>query len=153
MADNAISPLNLEYAFTVTMYFNERIDFKGPRGGKGYVPSERGEISGPLLNGRVVPYSGADYAIFKEVSEGIKVNTHYMLQSDDGVWIYINNRGYLHRSPDPENPGQSRLYFRFTPFFEAPFGKYEWMSKTLFVGTGERLSNPDRSVFTYYAVR
>lgn len=153
MADLQIPGIELEYAFSVEIAFAERIDFVGPRRGKGYVPPASGTITGPLLSGRVVPYSGADYAIFSNVAEGIKVNTHYMLRTHDDTWIYINNRGYLHRSPDPENPEQTKLYFRFTPFFEAPFGKYEWMSRTLFVGTGERLSNPDRSEFTYYRVK
>jgi len=152
MADLQIPGLELEYAFSVTIYVAERIDFKGPRGGKGYVPPARGEVYGPLLNGRVVPYSGADYAIFDDIATtGIKVNTHYMLESDDGHWIYINNRGYLHRTPD-HNTGEVKLYFRMTPLFEAPFGPYEWMSRTMFVGTGERLTDPDRSQFTYYRV-
>jgi hypothetical protein len=101
----------------------------------------------------VVPYSGADFAIFKDLSQGIKANTHYMLQADDGTWIYINNRGYLNRSPDPDNPGQTRLYFRMTPLFEAPAGPHEWLARTMIVGTGQRLTNPDRSQFTYYRVR
>src|SRR5690606_23714489 len=120
--------IELEYAFTIEMNFAERIDFVGPRRGKGYVPPASGTVSGPLLNGRVVPYSGADYAIFKDLSQGIKINTHYMLETDDNVWIYINNRGFLNRSPDPDNPEQTRLYFRMTPLFEAPFGPYEWLS-------------------------
>jgi hypothetical protein len=153
MADLQIPGIKLEYAFSITMAFNERIDFQGPRGGKGYVPPYTGEIYGPMLSGRVVPYSGADYAIFRDISQGIKVNTHYMLETDDGDWIYINNIGYLHRSPDPENPEQTKLYFRFTPYFETPFGKHEWMSKNVIVGTGERLTNPDRSQFTYYLVK
>ena len=153
VAELEIPGLELEYAFSVTMHFNERIDFVGPRGGKGYVPPMSGEVYGPMLNGKVVPYSGADYAIFKDVREGIKVNTHYMLESDDGEWIYFNNKGYLHRSADPANPGQTKLYFRLTPYAEAPFGKYEWMSKRVMIGTGERLTNPDRSQFTYYLVK
>ncbi len=153
MADLQIPGIELEYAFSVEMFFAERIDFVGPRRGKGYVPPASGTISGPLLSGKVVPYSGADYAIFSNVAEGIKVNTHYMMQADDGTWIYINNRGFLHRDPDPDNPGQTKLYFRFTPFFEVPFGPYEWMARTLFIGTGERLANPDRSRFTYYRVK
>lgn len=153
MAALEIPGIELEYAFSITMNFNERIDFVGPRGGRGYVPPMRGEIYGPRLSGQVVPYSGADFAQFRDLSEGIKINTHYMLQADDGTWIYINNMGYLHRSPDPDDPGQTKLYFRFTPFFEAPHGPHEWMSRTLFVGTGERLTNPDRSQFTYYIVK
>ncbi len=152
MADLQIPAIELEYAFTIEMNFAERIDFVGPRRGKEYVPPASGTVSGPLLNGRVVPYSGADYAIFNDLSQGIKINTHYMLETDDNVWIYINNRGFLNRPPDPDNPGQTRLYFRMTPLFEAPFGPYEWLSRTMFVGTGERLVNPDRSLFTYYRV-
>lgn len=106
MADLQIPGIELEFAFAVEIIFAERIDFIGPRRGKGYVPPASGTISGPLLNGRVVPYSGADYAIFTDLAEGIKVNTHYMMQADDGTWIYINNRGFLHRSPDPANPGR-----------------------------------------------
>ncbi|MDT8398961.1 MAG: DUF3237 domain-containing protein [Pseudomonadales bacterium] len=153
MADLQIPGIELEYAFSISMVFNERIDFVGPRGGKGYVPPASGTVSGPRLNGRVVPYSGADYAIFKDLSQGIKVNTHYMLETDDGAWIYINNRGYLNRSPDPQNPGQTKLYFRMSPYFEAPNGPHEWLSRTVIIGTGERRSNPDRSEFTYYVVK
>jgi hypothetical protein len=153
MADLQIPGIELEYAFSITMAFAERIDFVGPRRGKGYVPPASGTVYGPLLNGRVVPYSGADFAIFKDISQGIKANTHYMLEADDGTWIYINNRGFLNRSPDPDNPGQTKLYFRMTPIFEAPFGPHEWLARTMVLGTGERLSNPDRSQFTYYRVK
>lgn len=154
MAEPQIPGLRLDYAFSLVMYFDERIEFVGPREGRGYVPPVSGEIVGPMLSGRVVPYSGADYAMWKgDRSGGMKINTHYMLQAENGDWIYINNMGYLHRSPDPENPGETKLYFRFTPYFETPPGENEWMSKHVFVGTGERLSNPDRSRFTYYVVR
>jgi len=40
-----------------------------------------------------------------------------------------------------------------TPMFEAPAGPHEWLARTMIVGTGQRLSNPDRSQFTYYRVK
>ena len=40
-----------------------------------------------------------------------------------------------------------------TPMFEAPAGPHEWLARTMIVGTGERLTNPDRSQFTYYRVK
>lgn len=118
-----------------------------------FEPISGRDICGPRLQGRAVSKSGADYAIFDDVSQSIKVDTHYMLVADDGAWIYINNRGYRHCSPDPRNPGETKLYFRMTPYFEAPFGPHEWLSRTVMLGTAERLSNPDRSQFTYYVVK
>ena len=52
MAAIDIPAIKLEYAFSVTMNFAERIDFIGPRGGKGYVPPASGVIYGPMLSGR-----------------------------------------------------------------------------------------------------
>ena len=121
----------------------------GPRGGRGYVPPSSGEIFGPRLQGKVVPYSGADYARFKSLAQGIDINTHYMLRADDGAWIYIHNIGYLHHDKDPKKP----TYFRMTPYFDAPKGPHEWLARTVILGTGERRSNPDHSLFTYYAVK
>jgi len=93
MAELKIPGIELEYAFSISMTFAERIDFIGPRRGKGYVPPASGLVYGPLLNGRVVPYSGADFAIFKSIPEGIKANTHYMLQaarvSDFTAFMYL----------------------------------------------------------------
>jgi hypothetical protein len=151
VAEN-IPKIELEYVFSVRIYFKERIDFVGPRGGRGYVPPASGEVWGPRLNGRVVPYSGADYAIFQDLRSGIKINTHYMLQADDGTWIYIRNLGYLHRQP-AVNGVEQKPYFRMTPYFDAPAGPHEWLTRTVILGTGERRSNPDHSLFTYYAVK
>ena len=61
----------------------------------------------------------------------------------------------------PAKPGLARIehetpqpdYFCFTPTFVVPAGPHEWMSRTLIIGTGSRRSNPDHSIFTYYAVR
>jgi Protein of unknown function (DUF3237) len=156
MADEqAVLPkIELEYAFSVRIFFKERVEFETPRGGRGYTPPSSGEVWGPRLQGKVVPYSGADYAIFQNIREtGIKINTHYMLQADDGAWIYIRNLGYLHRLPLYEGTEGGRTYFRMTPYFAAPKGPHDWMTRTIFVGTAARRSNPDHSLFTYYAVK
>jgi hypothetical protein len=153
MAQSEVPSIELEYAFSIRIENSGRIQFEGPMRSRVFEPATGGEIRGPKLQGRVVPYSGADFAIFKDLSQGIKANTHDMLEADDGTWIYINNRGFLNRPPDPDNPGQTKLYFRMTPIFEAPFGPHEWLARTMVLGTGERLSNPDRSQFTYYRVK
>ncbi|HEX7709542.1 MAG TPA: DUF3237 domain-containing protein [Sphingomonadaceae bacterium] len=150
---------DLEYVFETRVFFRpERCTF-GPLpggGNQGYTPTAGGEIYGPRLSGKVVPDSGADFAEVR--GDGVVViNSHYLLEADDGTKIYINNRGYL----VPAKEGEARFvdgtrqpsYFRFTPTFIVPAGPHEWLGRTLIVGAGERRSNPDHSIFTYYAVR
>ena len=150
---------NLEYVFETKVFFRPERCIFGPLpggGSQGYTPCSGGEIYGPRLTGRVVPDSGADYADVR--GDGvIVINSHYLLEADDGTKIYINNRGYL----VPAKPGEAELvdglpqpaYFRFTPTFVVPAGPHEWLGRTLIVGAGQRRANPDHSIFTYYAVR
>jgi hypothetical protein len=157
--------VELKYAFSVAVFFKERIFIDSTRS-RGFVPAQGGEVWGPRLKGRVVPYGGADYA-----SNGFYA--HYMLEASDGALIYIQNRGYVKRldglslviprparkpdepidqqvrtAVDPDAPAR----FRITPIFDAPVGPHEWLSRTLFVGHGRRYVNPDHTIFTYYEV-
>ncbi|MBL8552494.1 MAG: DUF3237 domain-containing protein [Hyphomonadaceae bacterium] len=166
--------VKLEHIFDVRVDFgHDRTMWDIPGGWKqGYTPAIGGTISGPRLKGKVVPHSGADYALIR--ADGvIELNAHYLLQADDGALIYINNRGYLvpatfgsaaakkapakkasaktAKSASTGQPAQPR-YFRFTPTFRAPAGKHDWLGRTVIVGAGERRSNPDHSLFRYYAV-
>ena len=153
-------PAHLEYVFETRVEFRpERCTF-GPLpggGSQGYTPCSGGTIYGPRLSGRIVPDSGADYASVR--GDGtIIIKSHYLLEADDGTKIYINNNGYL----VPAKPGEDRridagtpqpAYFCFTPTFIVPEGPHDWMSRTLIIGTGSRRTNPDHSIFTYYAVK
>ena len=152
-------PANLEYAFETRVFFRAERCVFGPLpggGSQGYTPCSGGEIYGPRLSGKVVPDSGADYADVRG-DGAIVINSHYLLEADDGTKIYLNNRGYLIPAPKGEakivNGMPQPAYFRFTPTFVVPAGPHEWLGRTLFVGAGERRSKPDHSIFTYYAVR
>ena len=48
---------------------------------------------------------------------------------------------------------KSNTYFRITPVFDAPVGPHDWLTRTVIVGRGRRLPDPDHTVFDYYAVR
>lgn len=153
MAEHPVPKIKLDYAFSVRIDFSERVVIDGPVRSRVYVPPSGGEIWGPRLQGKVVPYSGADYA-----SNGL-LNAHYMLQASDGAWIYIYNTGYIRRKDgkpvevDDTKSGQKiDYYFRITPYFDAPFGPHEWLNRTVMVGTAKRYPNPDHTIFTYYAV-
>ena len=132
--------------------FDIRIDFKDrwmlgelPQGGQqGYTSVLTGLVEGPRLNGKVVDVSGADWAYFRPDGV-IHLNAHYLLEADDGTRMYINNMGYIDTTVEPH-------YFRITPYFKVPAGKHDWLSKTVIVGGGERKTNPDHSIFRYWAV-
>jgi hypothetical protein len=148
-----IEEIKLEYVFQVRIDFKERISFQTRNGRRAYVPAISGVVDGPRLQGRVVPHSGADFA-----SNG-RLNAHYMLEASDGTMIYIHNTGYLFRKDgkeisrdDPTWGGDAEFYFRCTPVFDAPPGPHEWLTRTVFIGSGKRHANPDHTIFTYYAV-
>lgn len=141
----------LEHVFDIEVLFGADRTIFGPLpggGAQGYTPAIGGTISGPKLAGKVVPGSGADFALVRDDGT-IELEAHYLLQADDGTLIYIRNRGYLvvaaAGAPQPS-------YFRLTPWFRVPQGPHDWLSRTVIVGGGERRSDPDRSLFRYYAV-
>ena len=73
-----------------------------------------------------------------------------ILKAEDGTLIYIMNKGYL----VPGGAGSTQPgYFRITPYFRVPEGPHDWLASTCIVGGGERRSDPDRSLFRYYALR
>ena len=144
--------LRLDHVFDIRIDFGERFVFGPVPGGgsQGYTPPYGGLVEGPRLKGRVVPHSGADYATVR--TDGvIDLNAHYLLQANDGTYIYLTNHGYIVRSRDAP-PGAQPSYFVCTPMFKVPIGPHDWLSRTVIVGSGERHSNPDHTIFRYYAV-
>jgi len=142
--------VKLVHAFDVRMNFHKRIIFGPVSGGarQGYVAFKDGIVRGPKLNGKLLEYSGADYAVVR--ADGVvETNAQYLLEADDGAPIYIQNRGYIYNT-QPNSPGPA--YFRCTPYFRAPVGKHDWLNRTVIVGGGERHENPDYTIFRYYCV-
>ena len=142
--------VKLVHAFDVRMNFHKRVIFGPVSGGakQGYVSFKDGVIKGPKLNGKLMEYSGADWATVR-MDGVVETNAHYMLEADDGTPIYIQNRGYIYNT-QPNAPGPA--YFRCTPYFRAPVGKHDWLNRTVIVGGGERHENPDYTIFRYYTV-
>lgn len=169
-----VEPPKIEFAFRIRMFFQERRRFepKTPRGGRVYVPPAGGDISGPRLQGRVIPFSGADWA--RGRSDGAaELNAHYMLEASDGTPIYIFNSGFLYgREPDgtpisfvpapsqtaPAEGGETTwkiapdTYFICTPVFDTPTGPHDWLTRHVFIGRGRRIPAPDHTVFDYFIV-
>lgn len=150
----------LELAFRVRLDFGD-----GPRlrftpafksVTRGFVALVGGEVEGPRLTGRVIPYSGGDWPHIWD-SGLIEFEAHYMLETSDGTPIYIHNRGVAFSSPETlarieagENARPGDAYCRVTPRFETPAGPHEWLNRTIFVGVAERRGAS--TFFDYYSV-
>ena len=95
--------VKLEHVFDVRIDFHERHVFGPVSGGakQGYTSVKTGIVDGPRLKGKVLEYSGADWALVRP--DGVvELNAHYLLQADDGTLIYIRNLGYVYgAAPQP----------------------------------------------------
>ena len=161
---STMSEAKLEFVFEVRLRFT-RVNMlenlpSGATRGAVYVDS--GVVQGPRLNGKAVPNSGGDYALFRP--DGVVAfDARYMLEADDGAHIMLYNRGYLWgRRPDtmqklramifdggPPVP-HAEYYLRAFPTFEVSAGRHDWLMRHVFVGVGER--KDDGNLIRYYAL-
>jgi hypothetical protein len=117
-----------------------------PEGHRRIVPILGGTVSGPDLQGHVLP-GGADFQILRSPLS-TDLDARYALELEDGARIYVHNLALRHgRAEDIDklNQGQpvdpSRIYFRCTPRLTTESSKWSWLNHTVFLGTGERLPN------------
>ena len=112
------------------------------RGGRVIIPISGGHFAGPAIKGEVMP-GGWDWQLVR--ADGCReVKADYFLKTDDGVVINVVNTGVI-------CAGQP---VRTHPVFEAPRGKYEWLSKNAFVGTLELAEGSTRAIrIRFYQVR
>ena len=129
----------------------------GSYGGTGQrimVPVVGGDFEGPGLKGRVIP-GGTEWPLVRPDGVGT-IDARYTFKTDDGVFINIRNTGYRYGPPDVMerlNTGQGWIdpasyYFRTYTVFEAPVGKYDWLSRFVFLGIAERV--PELLYVRYY---
>jgi hypothetical protein len=147
---------SLEFAFKVEAELDPPLEL-GTIGGlrKRIIPIKGGKVSGPKLNGTVVP-GGADWQTLRPDNVA-DIYARYTLKSDDGVLITVENPGVRH-GPDEvmqkliagERVDPSTYYFRTTPRLEAPDGAYAWMGRSVWVCQGVRW--PDSVEIRFYAV-
>lgn len=154
----------LEFVFEIRLHFTrvQNIHHMPTGAGRGAVYLDSGEIKGPRLNGRAVPNSGGDYALFRP-DDVLAFDARYMLEADDGALILMYNRGYLWgRNPDtmqkmhawvhktgPAVPA-NEYYFRNFPTFEVDAGPHDWLMRHVIVGVGHREDDGNR--IRYYAL-
>jgi Protein of unknown function (DUF3237) len=106
-----------------------------PLGHRQYIPITGGKIAGPKLNGEVIP-GGWDFQL-RYTSGCGTLSADYFLRADDGTVIHILNEGFNcgFGGAQTNESRAERMYMQ--PRFEAPKGKYDWLTKGTFVATIE----------------
>ncbi|HEY7444817.1 MAG TPA: DUF3237 domain-containing protein [Vicinamibacterales bacterium] len=102
-----------------------------------------GTFAGPNLKGKVLP-GGADWQVVR--ADGLTdLDARYTLQTDNGLLIYVQNRGIRHAPPDVmkkllagEDVDPALVYFRTAPVFETSAPDLQWLTRSVFVATAER---------------
>ena len=153
---SADAPPRLTLALTIRVQVGAPTELgQVSRGRRRIIPILGGTFDGPGIRGKVVP-GGADWQIVR--ADGLaELDTRYLLQTDRGQLIYIQNAGIRHAPPDvtkkllagePVDPSQ--VYFKTIPTFETSAPELQWLIRSIFIGTGER--NPSDVVIRVWKV-
>jgi hypothetical protein len=119
------------------------------------IPITGGTFTGPNMAGTIVA-GGADWQTVR--TDGTAdLEARYTLKTDDGALIYIQNRGIRHAKPEVlarmakgEKVDPSEYYMRTAAIFEVAEGKYSWLTKSVVVCVGARMS--DHVLLRFYKV-
>jgi hypothetical protein len=126
-----------------------------PRGQRRIVSILGGTFEGPNIKGKVVP-GGADWQIIR--ADGFsELDTRYTLETEKGQLIYVQNVGMRHAAPavmekllKGETVDPNLVYFRTIPTFETAAPDLQWLTRAVFIGTGERY--PTEVVIRFWRV-
>lgn len=126
----------LEFAFEETVTLDADVAV-GPTslGTRNIVPITGGTFAGPGIRGTILG-GGWDWQL-RRADGCLQIKADYMLRTDDGAVINVVNTGISCRAKDP------KAVVRTHPVFEAPQGKYDWLSQGCFIGTLDPVSLPD----------
>lgn len=110
------------------------------------IPITGGTFQGPSIGGRILP-GGADWQ-FVENDGFTHVDARYVLETDDATRIEVHNQEIRECSPEVmariaagDLVSARDYYFRTTPRFHPPAGKYEWLRRPVFIGEAERYAD------------
>jgi hypothetical protein len=146
MAEARVSP-HLEFALELRVNIGPVLELGwGSSGLRRMVPVTGGSLRGPGISGRVLP-GGGDWQLVDR--DGLTlVDAHYVVETADAVRIEVSNPGIRHGAQDvldriaagePVSPSQ--YYFRTTPRFHPPEGRYDWLKRSIFLGNAERYAD------------
>jgi hypothetical protein len=116
---------------------------QGRAGKRRIIPIIGGKVDGPELSVTILTV-GADWqTIFADGSADL--DTRYAFETHDGAVIEVVNLGFRHGPPEVlerlakgEEVSPDSYYMRTSARFETGDSRYQWVNKSIFVGTGMR---------------
>ena len=126
-----------------------------PQGLRRIVPLLSGEITGPRLNGKLLP-GGTDYQVWR--SDGVtEIHARYVIETARGARVYVEASGLRRAPPEVmqrlfrgEPVDQAAIYFRTTPRFETSDPELAWLMRSIFLCAAERY--PNRVLVRFFEV-
>ncbi|GAA4379768.1 DUF3237 domain-containing protein [Paeniglutamicibacter cryotolerans] len=108
------------------------------------IPIQGGTVSGPRLNGRILP-GGADFQLL--TSDTLtELEAKYVIETTSGERIYVANFGLRTGTPEDiaalvrgEEVPPERIYFRCTPRLLSAGEEWGWLASRIILGVGTRL--------------
>jgi hypothetical protein len=134
----------LEHVCTLTVELGPIREMgQGRAGARRIIPIIGGTVAGPRLTGKILNV-GADWQTLFQ-SGMAELDTRYAMETDDGAVIEIINYGYRDGTPEVlaalgrgEAVPPEDYYMRTHARLETGDARYDWVNRTLFVGTGAR---------------
>jgi hypothetical protein len=143
MADSALAS---RPAFRLELTFDRPVVFDTMAGQRGFFRVAESRASGERFSGAVTD-DGGDWIVFRPDGV-IETDSRMMLKATDGTLVYWRSRGLVRARPEqladfkagrPVDLAGS--YYRSAPYFDAPVGPHDWLTKSLFVATGSFTSS------------
>ena len=146
----------LVYAFSAKITLAPPVEVGEIDGGRRrFIAITGGTISGPRLQGTVLP-GGGDWQTI--LPGGLTLlDARYFLRTADGATIEVSNPGIRTASPEVierlargEIVSPEFYYFRTTPSFKVAGTANQWLRRSVFVARGKR--NPDTVEIDFFTV-
>jgi len=114
-----------------------------PYGERRMIGITGGSVSGPKLNGRILP-GGADWQIIR--ADGVAdIKARYAIETIAGALIMVTSEGLRHGPPDVmerlargDNVDPRHYYFRTVMRFETAAPAVDWLNRILAIAKGQR---------------
>ncbi len=143
---SALPAPGLSHVCDITVDLSTPMEMGAGRAGRRrIIPITGGTVAGPRVRGRLL-HLGADWqTIF---ANGLaELDARYAIETHDGALIEVVNYGFRHGPEEViaaiargEEVDPARYYMRTQARLESADPAYEWVNRSLFVGTGARLA-------------
>ena len=128
-------------AFRLELTYARPVLYDTMAGQRAFFRAEASRAAGARFAGKVVD-DGGDWIVFRP--DGIiETDSRMMLQAQDGTLVYWRSRGIVRARPEQLADFKAGrpidlagAYCRSAPYFDAPVGAHDWLTKSLFVATG-----------------